>query len=528
MGIVDMNYLSLASIILTFCAAYTISLVIYRLVLSPLANFPGPKLAAATTWYETFYDVFLNGRFLWEIERMHQEYGPVVRINPHEIHIHDVKYYTTIYAGPTKKRSKYPWFLSVGVPHSTFSTAEYHGHRTRRAALAPLLTKQAVRGYEPVIQEKLSYLCRHLDQAICSDAVVELHMCFLSFAVDVVSHIVFGSFMCFDLLKSQSLDSRWKAGIKGPFARFLLTRHFPFAMTLYRFSPLWLSGLVDPVCKDGAFIENVSGPLNLDVYLEAPTPEIEKRFTRFFHDCESEVNDRPSNTGILRDLLENSAGIPERQRRLRALDDVKFLMIAGTDAPSQVLAITVFHILRNDSCCHKLQKELDDALPNPYYNPPLKMLEALPFLSAIIREGLRISSVVTSRLPRIAPTEVLTYEGWSIPPGIPVSMSTYLIHNDPVIFPEPSKFQPERWMPDSNGACLYNGPMPFSKGSQACLGPSMTYCWCYLALATMFRRYDMILFETSEENVKTMRDCFNAQTKPGYDRIQIKVLGRRK
>ena len=47
----------------------------YRLVFSPLAPFPGPKLAAASGWYEFFYDFCRNGMFTYEIERMHEKYG---------------------------------------------------------------------------------------------------------------------------------------------------------------------------------------------------------------------------------------------------------------------------------------------------------------------------------------------------------------------------------------------------------------------------------------------------------------------
>ena len=54
---------------------YIIDGAIYRLYLSPIARFPGPKIAALTGWYEFYYDIPKKGSYLYEIEKMHRKYG---------------------------------------------------------------------------------------------------------------------------------------------------------------------------------------------------------------------------------------------------------------------------------------------------------------------------------------------------------------------------------------------------------------------------------------------------------------------
>jgi hypothetical protein len=60
---------------------YSVVVVIYRLYLSPLSKFPGPKLAAATLLYEAYYDVILGGQYTFKIKELHEQYGELVRSN---------------------------------------------------------------------------------------------------------------------------------------------------------------------------------------------------------------------------------------------------------------------------------------------------------------------------------------------------------------------------------------------------------------------------------------------------------------
>ena len=72
-GVFTILWLPLAAV-----GLYAFALTIYRLVFSPLAKFPGPKLAALTRKYESYYEAVQNYEYLWKIKQMHQKYGKLL------------------------------------------------------------------------------------------------------------------------------------------------------------------------------------------------------------------------------------------------------------------------------------------------------------------------------------------------------------------------------------------------------------------------------------------------------------------
>lgn len=130
-----------------FWVCYGICLVIYRLTLHPLAKFPGPRLTAATKWWEFYLDVIKGegGGFMYEVDRMHDVYGmerddsdhfwigemklmivtgPIVRINPDEIHVRDATWLDTLYSGPgsVKHHPSADYIRSPVLTKSRFGT----------------------------------------------------------------------------------------------------------------------------------------------------------------------------------------------------------------------------------------------------------------------------------------------------------------------------------------------------------------------------------------------------------------------
>lgn len=143
---------------------YVVGLGIYRIWFSPIAHIPGPLLGRLTTWVEFYYDVILRGQYVFRVQELHKQYGPIIRISPQEVHILDPEFYDEIYAGPAKKRDKWSFFCNAhGVPQSSFATVKHETHRMRRAALNPFFSKQKVRSLQPRIENVVNNLLARLD-----------------------------------------------------------------------------------------------------------------------------------------------------------------------------------------------------------------------------------------------------------------------------------------------------------------------------------------------------------------------------
>jgi cytochrome P450 len=103
-------------------------------------------------------------------------------------------------------------------------------------------------------------------------------------------------------------------------------------------------------------------------------------------------------------------------------------------------------------------------------------LEKYPYLYGVIFEGLRVALGVPGRLPRIARNEDLVYKNrgfnYVVPRGTAIGMSAFINHNNEEVFPDPEKYEPERWI-DSHGKpnhAMEKYMMSFSKGSRQCVG----------------------------------------------------------
>lgn len=421
---------------------YCIAVAVYRIWFHPLSKFPGPKLAACSLWYEFYYDVFLEGKWMFKIKEMHDKYGPIVRINPHELHIKDSEFYTDIYA--VGKRNKYQWFVNMaGAPGSIFATADEGLHRMRRKPLDNFFSKKAVTDLEPLISEKVQKLSNRFAQAAIAKDVVRVDCAFMALTMDVICSYCFAADRKY--LDHPDFGLEWKETINGAWQKGGLIRAFPSMPFFMRRFPRWLADKMDP--EMGLFLAWQDS-------VEALVKPI------------LSGNSEKSQHSIFHTLRDSD--LPAEEKSLRRLsDEGEIFTGAGSETTAKTLTTILYYLTLYPECMETLKHELREAIPNPSNLASWTQLEQLPYLSAVIQEGLRLSGGITTRLPRVA-SEPLIYQDWVIPSGTPVSETIYFILMDPSLFPQPEVFRPERWIEDGQRLSKYQ--VSFNKGSRQCIG----------------------------------------------------------
>lgn len=256
--------ISLKSSIFTFlfsALTYLLTLIIYRLYFRSLSKFPGPKLWAISFWPEFYRDVIRRGRFTWEIWAMHKKYGPIIRINPNELHIDDPDYYDTVYPGPSKQTEKYPPAAArFGNSLSVFGTVAHNHHRIRRSAIAGYFSKQAVSRFSSEIQTIVDHLCERLKGVAESQQPINLKYAFSALTVDVITEYSFSK--PYDALSQEDFAPSLYGMIMGPSEASHFLVQFPWLYPVLDAMPLWFVRMTNKPIADLIDLQKVGNVLD--------------------------------------------------------------------------------------------------------------------------------------------------------------------------------------------------------------------------------------------------------------------------
>lgn len=153
----------------------------------------------------------------------------------------------------------------------------------------------------------------------------------------------------------------------------------------------------------------------------------------------------------------------------RVFEEVMTVTGAAFETTASAFRLILFHVYANDEILRRLREEIASIYSGNPDQVPLKKLEQLPYFTAVLTEGMRLSPAVASRAARVT-NQDLFYDNWRIPAGTPVGMTTLLMHTDEDLYPDPMRFNPDRWLVSGTGGATASKYAPFGRGTRICLG----------------------------------------------------------
>ncbi|KAJ5692351.1 cytochrome P450 [Penicillium macrosclerotiorum] len=485
---------------------YALGLAIYRLCLSPIAHFPGPKLAALTMWYEFYYDSYLGGQYTFRIQEMHRKYGPIVRISPYELHIDDPEYYDTLYARDAP-RNKYVHLVGMfGAPDSAFGTVDHRLHRMRRQPMNPFFSQQRIRQLEPMLRGMVDKLVSGMIGFMERKSALPVYHAFNAFTTDVVAEYTLGE--SFHYLDDPEFSPQWSRTMQAIVKAGTQFKQFRWLMALFEALPRWLVLIFDP---------------DLVPVIDQKFESI--RLANLVIDSKKADGKNKSQAHVPKDTLFHAlidSNLPAEEKGADRLSQEVFtVMAAGGETTAKNLSFLTFYLLNNPSKLQKLRDELNELDPNR--TATIVELESMPYLTSVMLEGLRITNAVATRLQRSSPDSTMQYKEWVIPPGVPVGMTSLLLHFNEDTFTDPHSFIPERWMDPAQRRHLEKYLVAFSKGTRQCIGIPLARAEILMGLSTLFRDFEMELYDTTIEDVRIVRDMFNGHPYEGSKGVQVMI-----
>lgn len=343
---------------------YLISRLLYNIYFHPLSSFPGP-----TSWTATRFTYVLSlwsGNLAKDVRQLHLKYGDIIRIAPDELSFaradawHDV--YSNSPGRPALPKSALWHSGQPGRPKSILNALDPKIHTRFRKAMEPGFTEKAVRMQENIIQTYVATLISKLGDLVSANrdgAVVNVVNWFGFTTFDLIGDLGFGE--SFDCLERSEFHP-WVSLIFNSLRAATLNASLRYYPGLN-----WLLGLAVPksvIQKQRAHWQLAVDKVNRRLNLEKTRPDLISQIKL----------DEDGKQGLT---------IPELQAT------ASVIIVAGSETTISVLSGTTNYLVKNPDKLALLQNELRGKFSDDDFIS-LDSLKDLPYLNAVIQEGLRL------------------------------------------------------------------------------------------------------------------------------------------
>ncbi|SPO01826.1 related to pisatin demethylase [Cephalotrichum gorgonifer] len=425
----------------------------------------------------------------WESHRKYREvidqYGPIARIGPRDL----ITSSPDLWMHMSAVRSLYsraPWYplatrFQAGKDH-IFSQVDEEKHKNRRRQLVAGYSGKEIENLEGSIDTHIAELLDLIRSKYLSSDAGSKPMDFaqkMSFlTLDIISHISFGKPFG-DIRADGDVDEFLKAGEEGLWVG---SHIMAMGLTGVIHTP-WVFRTFGPSEKDKTGLgRTVSNARKI----------IEERY--------EEGIDTTKKSDMIGSFMKN--GLDKEE----LITEAVLQIIAGSDTTATTLKGTMLYLLSHPRVYAKLQKEVDEAVRSGAVGSSGIVsdveVKKLPYLQAVIKEGIRIHPPVTDEVPKCVPDggDVVTIDGteYFLPGGAYVGIATLSMYRRKDIFGDDvEEFRPERWLPeeDERKLAVMNrvGELVFGYGKYQCLGMSIAHMEIGKILFELMRNFDLCL-----------------------------------
>ncbi|XP_059152005.1 cytochrome P450 3A16-like [Physella acuta] len=161
------------------------------------------------------------------------------------------------------------------------------------------------------------------------------------------------------------------------------------------------------------------------------------------------------------------------------------LIIAGFDTVATALSFTLFFITMHPDCCKRVQEEIDEKCGQT--PPNYENVQSMAYLDMCINESLRMAPPAFL-INRVCVQETVV-QGIRFPKGMDFAVPVYAFHTDPEIWPEPEKFDPERFTEENKESRHPYAHIPFGQGPRNCIGMRLALLEMKIALASILQKF---------------------------------------
>ncbi|KAI0007687.1 cytochrome P450 [Xylariaceae sp. FL0662B] len=423
---------------------------------SPLSKIPGPWYSRWTTLVSRYYR--LKGRLPAYVHSLHQQYGPIVRISPHEVDVANPAAAQKIHQVNKEYRKSSFYADLVPTVTSVFSTIDVEIHRRHRRLLSSPISESGLKIFIPQVEDKVRLAIQRIGEESKNRGAADILKWCIFMTTDVIGELTFGeSFHMLELgRKNQYSKDLEVVGILGG-----VRATFPFLTRLAMNSvPVpFIKGVAAATCRIKAYAqESLQRHKELvDNNSAKPRPTL---FSKMYKACDEET-----------------------LNPVEIRDNAQTYIVAGSDTTANTLTYLLWSVCRHPEIKARLLEELR-TLPEDFTDDNLKTLS---YLTKIIDETLRLYSAVPAGLPRLVPSGGAELGGYFVPEQCTVLTQAYSLHRNAEAFSNPERFDPSRW--EKPTRLMKDSYMPFGGGSRICIGLHLARIELRLATARFFLAY---------------------------------------